>query len=384
MYCTHKEPAVRILHIYKDYDPVVGGIENHIKMLAEAEAARGDDVTVLVTNTMGRTVRELRNGVQVVKAARLAAVASTPLSPAMLAEAVAIEADVINLHMPYPPGDVVARAVGGRPALVVTYHSDIVRQRRLLRVYRPLLERTLTGAQRIIVTSRRYLETSALLRPHAARCRVVPLAVDPARFATVELEEIARIRRLYPAPIVLSVGVLRYYKGLHHLMRAMPAVDASLVVVGDGPERAALEALAEQLEIAGRVHFAGRVADEDLPCYYQAADVFVLPSHLRSEAFGIVLLEAMAAGLPLITTEIGTGTSEVNRHGSTGFVVPPADAQALARALNVLLTTRHLREYFGQNGRRCVLGEYTPRLMVERTAVIYREALAERADDLHT
>ena len=357
---------------------MVGGIENHIQALAEAEAARGDDVTVLVTNTAGFTARETRNGVRVIKAGRAAHVASTPFSLAMAIEAAGQWADVVNLHMPYPPGDVVARAVLGRPALVVTYHSDVVRQQRLLQIYQPLLAATLTRAERIIVASEAYRASSPFLRPHAARCRVVPYGVDAARFATFDTAEIERIHAAYGQPLIVSVGVLRYYKGLHVLLAALREVDARLLLVGDGPERRRLEALAEELGIAERVGFAGRVPDDDLASYYQAADLFVLPSHLRAEAFGIVLLEAMAACLPLVTTEIGTGTSEVNRHGQTGFVVRPNDPAALARALNVLLADQRLREFLGQNGRRRVARDYTLANMAKHTAAVYGEAIAQR------
>jgi rhamnosyl/mannosyltransferase len=207
----------------------------------------------------------------------------------------------------------------------------------------------------------------------------VPLSVDPLRFSTFDGAEIEHLRAQWPGPIILSVGVLRYYKGLHILLGAMRDLDAYLVIVGDGPERASLESLAAELGVAHRVHFVGHVPDEDLPSYYQAADVFVLPSHLRAEAFGIVLLEAMAACLAVVTTEIGTATSEINRHGETGFVVPPDNPRALARALQVLLADKNLREHFGQNGRRHVRQNYTVPLMVERTATVYREALAARS-----
>ncbi len=357
----------------------MGGIENHVKTLAEAETARGDDVTVLVTNTTTRTEHETRNGVRVIKAGRVAALASTPVSFAMLYEAAGLRPELINLHMPYPPGDVVVRTVPGWPALVVTYHSDVVRQQRLLRIYRPLLEDTLAGAQRIIATSHAYLESSSFLRQYRDRCRVVPLSVDPTRFATFDSAEIERLRGFWGGgPVILSVGVLRYYKGLHLLLEAMQRLEATLVVVGEGPEGSRLKALVTELGIADRVFFAGRVPDEDLPSYYQAADVFVLPSHLRAEAFGIVLLEAMAACLPLVTTEIGTGTSEINQHGKTGYIVDPNDPLVLARAVKVLLADQNLREYFGQNGRRRVLGEYTPEIMARRTAAVYHEALAAR------
>lgn len=366
---------LRILHIYKNYDPIVGGIENHIKALAEAEARRGDLVRVLVTNLDHHTITENCQGVEVIRAGRVLELASTPLSPALLLEAARLDTDVINLHMPFPPGDLAVRAVAGNPALVVTYHSDIVRQQRLLQLYRPLLQATLSAARRIIVTSARYRDTSPFLRPRAERCRVVPLSIDASRFTTLDPVGLARLHLQISGPVLLSVGVLRYYKGLHLLLEALPKLDARLVIVGTGPEEQRLKHLAHELQIAERVHFAGFVPDADLPAYYQAADIYVLPSHLRAEAFGTVLLEAMAAGLPLVTTEIGTGTSEVNEHGRTGFVVSPNDPIALARALRVLLADRMLREQLGQEGRRRAFAHYAPALMAERTATVYREAI---------
>jgi glycosyltransferase involved in cell wall biosynthesis len=333
---------------------------------------------VLVTNADHHTVVEQREGVEVIRAGRVLELASTPLSPAMLLEAARLDADIINLHMPFPPGDLVARAVAGKPALIVTYHSDIVRQQRLLQVYRPLLQSTLSAANRIIATSARYRDSSPFLRPRAARCRVIPLSVDAARFTTLDPAALAHLRERLPGPMLLSVGVLRYYKGLHLLLEALPGLDATLVIVGTGPEEQRLKQLAHDLRVAERVHFAGFVPDADLPSYYQAADIYVLPSHLRAEAFGTVLLEAMAAGLPLVTTEIGTGTSEVNEHGRTGFVVAPNDPVALARALRVLLSNQSLREQLGQEGRRRAMVQYAPALMAERTAAVYREAIAAR------
>jgi rhamnosyl/mannosyltransferase len=173
---------------------------------------------------------------------------------------------------------------------------------------------------------------------------------------------------------VLSVGVLRYYKGLHILLDAMRNVNATLLIVGDGPEHERLEQIAAEYGIVERVRFVGRVADDDLPAYYHAADVFVLASHLRAEAFGIVLLEAMASSLPVISTELGTGTSVVNQHGVTGFVVPPAGPHALARALQVLLANHELRHWMGEQSRERVLAHYTHERMIDETLVVYHEA----------
>jgi rhamnosyl/mannosyltransferase len=177
---------------------------------------------------------------------------------------------------------------------------------------------------------------------------------------------------------VLAAGVLRYYKGLHILLDAMRHIDAMLLLVGDGPERDRLEQIAAEYGIAHRVRFAGRVVDEALPAYYHAADVFVLASHLRAEAFGIVLLEAMAAGLPVVSTKLGTGTSVVNQHGVTGFVVPPADPHVLVRALQVLLANDELRRWMGEQARKRVLAHYTDEHMLDRTLAVYAEAMNTR------
>lgn len=294
----------------------------------------------------------------------------------MLWKAYHLHADIVDLHMPYPPGDLAALVVDA--PLVVTYHSDIVRQQRLLQIYRPLLLHTLQHAARIIATSAPYVQSSPFLRQYAEKCRVVPLSVDAQRFVSVDPDAVTRVRGQHAidphARVVLSVGVLRYYKGLHFLLDAMRHVAATLLLVGDGPEREHLERLAAQYGIAHRVRFVGRVADADLPAYYHAADVFVLPSHLRAEAFGIVLLEAMASGLPVVSTELGTGTSVVNRHGVTGFVVPPAEPQVLARALHVLLANDQLRHRMGDHARERVLAHYTHERMVDATLAVYEEA----------
>lgn len=368
---------MRIVQIYKDYPPVVGGIEHHLRVLAEGLAARGHDVTALVTHPRRESSEELCNGVRVIRAGRLAQVASTPLSLDLFRQARSLRADLTHLHMPFPPGDLAARMIAGSPPLVVTYHSDIVRQQRLLRVYRPLLHATLRHAARIIATSAPYIESSRVLRRYAAKCRVVPLSVDPARFANDARGPALRRQLLESMDgcLILSVGVLRYYKGLHILLDAMTQVNATLAIVGAGPEEARLRDLAQAFGVARRVRFIGRVSDDDLPAYYAAADLFVLPSHLRAEAFGMVQLEAMAAGLPVISTELGTGTSVVNQHGVTGFVVPPGDPLPLARAIRVLLENPELRRHMGAAARRRVADNYTHARMIEGVLTVYEDVL---------
>jgi len=372
---------MKILHIYKDYHPVLGGIENHLRWLAEAQAARGHDVTVLVTNPAGmQTTTSQENGVRVIRAARLATVASTPISLAMPAILRGQRPDIVHLHFPYPLGEVSQWLLRRGRASVMTYHSDVVRQAGFLRLYGPLLRRVLRQMDRILPTSEPYIQSSPWLRPLANKCTVVPLSIDVERFASPQPARVRTIRRRYAGPILLFVGRLRYYKGLDYLLRAMKRIDATLLIVGAGPEAARLGAMSYEAGLAKRVHFLGDVSDEALPAYYQAADVFVLPSSHRSEAFGIVLLEAMAAGAPLITTELGTGTSWVNQNGVTGLVVPPRDPEALANAIDRLLSDASMREEMGRRAQERARTEFDLPVLVDRVMAVYEQALRQKTD----
>lgn len=368
---------MRIVHVYKDYYPVLGGIENHVRLLAEAQAALGHDVTVLVTDPGARTSREELNGVRVIRAARLATVASTPLSVALPRELMRVDADITHLHYPYPVGEVAhLLARRGRRA-VLSYHSDIVRQRRIMRVYAPIMGRVMRSVDRILVATPNYLESSSVLRAFSDKCCVIPYGIDRRRFVEADAEGARALRRrLGGGRLLLFVGVLRYYKGLRYLLEAMPRLDARLdarlVIVGDGPEGEALRRQAEALGVKRRVRFVGRVPDEELPLYYRAADLFVLPASERSEAFGLVQLEAMSSGLPVLCTELGTGTSYVNRHGDSGWVVPPRDAGALARAIDRLLGDDALRRRLAA-GALARSEQFSAGRMVREIVGVYRE-----------
>ena len=358
-----------ILHLYKDYYPVLGGIENHIRVLAEAQAAAGHRVVVLVCDPGRHTHVESLNGVKVIKAGRLSTVASMPLSLSQPIALARLRPDVAHIHSPYPLGEVANWLLGLARATVITHHSDVVRQRGWLRLYGPFLRHVLRAADRIIATSPRYVETSPWLRPVEEKCVVVPLGVDPVRFTPSTGRRINQ-------PTLLLVGRLRYYKGLDTLLQALPTLPGvRVIVVGDGPMREGWERLADTLRLRDRVTFTGQVPDDDLPGYYQNADIFVLPANARAEAFGAVLLEAMASGLPCVTTEVGSGTSWVVQDGITGLVVPPRDPWALAEAIRSLLDDPRRREAMGQAARARVEVEFTVERMIARVQAAYGEAL---------
>jgi glycosyltransferase involved in cell wall biosynthesis len=365
---------VHILHIYKDYPPVLGGIEGHVRDLAEGLVARGHRATVLVTSTDRRaSIERPSPGLTVIRAARMLHLASTPLSPAMIALARGIRADIVHLQFPYPPGDLAALAAPGSPPLVVSYQSDIVRQQNLLRLYRPLLALTLRRAARIITSSPGYIASSPFLRPYAAKCEVVPIGIDVSRFTPDDRRPANAIPRL------LFVGRLRYYKGLHLLIEALRMVEGvELWIAGNGPERVRLERQVADAGVHQRVRFLGDVADADLPTLYRQADIFVLPSHLRAEAFGIVLVEALASGLPCISTALGTGTDFVNVHNETGLVVPPGDATALAEAIRRLRDDPALRATYGEAAVHRAQTLFSRERMLDGVERIYRQAVHAR------
>ncbi len=377
---------MRILHLYKDYFPVVGGIENHVRALAEAQVARGHSVTVLVNSRDLRTRIETLQGVRVIYAGRWLTVSSTPLGLAFPRLVAAQVADIAHLHFPYPVGEVANYFFGRARRTVITYHSDIIRQVYLRTLYRPLMSRVLRRADCILATSPNYVQSSPILRDWKAKCVVVPLGIDPTPFENPDWKQAEEIRAKYMAlpsgsvsqsrgdrtALLLFVGQLRYYKGLDYLLRAMCELPtARLLVVGTGPMNQVWRELATDLGIRDRVFFVGAIANEELPAYYAAADVFVLPASERSEAFGLVQLEAMAAGRPVVSTEVGTGTSYVNADGETGLVVPAREAHALAVAIARLLNDPALRHQMGAAGQARVRREFSLDMMVERVMTVY-------------
>ncbi len=362
---------MHILHVYKDYAPVLGGIENHIRLLAQAQAAQGHRVTVLVTNPGGQPAEEEDGGARVIRARRLATVASTPLSLDLPRRLARLRPDVTHLHFPYPVGELSQLWAGRNRPYTITYHSDVVRQKVILRFYGFFLRRALRGAGRIIVSSAPYAQSSPWLRPHSHKCVVIPFGLDVARFG-------GKTRPLIPpaaVPTILFIGRHRYYKGVDDLIRAMTQVPARLLIGGEGPMRPAWERLAGELNLGGRVQFLGDIPDADLPAFYASGDIFALPANSRAEAFGIVLQEAMAAGLPCVTTELGTGTSWLVRDGESGFVVPPRQPDQLAAAFNRLLADPDLRCQMGRAGQERARQEFTISHMSASIENVYRQLI---------
>jgi glycosyltransferase involved in cell wall biosynthesis len=377
---------MRVTMVNKYYPPHLGGIEYHVRYLAEALVSYDHaQVRAIVANEGTETVREIIGGVDVLRLSRAFAYASTPVAYGMPG-AIRLEAtrpdpaDLLHLHFPYPWGEVSwIRAEAGLPT-VITYHSDIVRQKAALVVYSPLLRRFLSKVDLIISGSPNLIEHSEFLQPFADKCRVVPFGYDLTRYdpTPATLARAAKLREGHSRPIVLFVGRLVYYKGVDVLVRAMADVDADLVVIGTGPLEGKMREIAVAGGIADSVTFIPPVPDEELVAWYHAADVFCLPSVERSEAFGAVQVEAHACGTPVVSTDLPTGVPFVNQDGVTGLIVPPGDAGALGGALRRLIDDPELRARLGEQARDRAHTMFSLQAMTSGTMDVYREALEMR------
>lgn len=378
---------MRVLHLGKYYAPERGGIERYTQALAEWCVAQGDAVSVLVHQRPGRWrgTRETIDGVEVRRAGCLAAPVYTPLSPGFplqLARALReFRPDLLHLHFPNPSCfAALASPAARRLPWVVHWHADVPpdspdwRLRTFYRAYRPFEQATLARARAIVATSRPYLDASTALSRWRDKARVVPLGIG-------DLPAISTPGQAPAWPSaglrLLAVGRLSRYKGFGVLIEALAQVaDASLLLVGQGECERELRALAAARQVDARLRFAGDLDDATLAAAYAAADVFVLPSLDRGEAFGMVLLEAMRAGLPVVASAIaGSGVGSVVVDGETGTLVPPGDASALAAAIDGMRDGA-LRQRLGQAGRRRWQAHFT----LEATMPAWRRIYAEAVD----
>ncbi|MET0650780.1 MAG: glycosyltransferase [Pyrinomonadaceae bacterium] len=364
---------LRVLQVGKFYPPHRGGMESHLQALCGQLRGRVN-VEVLVAGEGRRTVEEILDSVKVTRAGTLFDFAAAPVCPGLARRIRESRADIVHLHWPHPAALLSYLVSGHAGRLVVTYHSDVVRQRVLGGLFSPVLRRALERADAVIAASPNYVESSPVLRKFKSKCSVIPFGVPLAEFDRADPVEVSKIRGRFGPRVVLGVGRLIYYKGFEHLVRAMKDVDGHLVIIGCGPLRGALEQEALRAGVAGRVALLGHV--EDVVPYYHAADVFALPSVARSEAFGIVQLEAMACRKPVVNTRLDSGVPYVSVDGVTGLTVPPADASALAAALNQLLEDAPLRARYGRAARLRVEREFDLEAMGRRTLRLYEEVMS--------
>ena len=349
---------LRVLHVYRTYFPdPPGGLQEAMRQIAVSTASKGVTSRIFVLSPNPVPMKLMRPEGEVVRSKSWCAPASCDLGGAssfLCFLDVLKWADVIHYHFPWPFGDLLHLTARPKLPTVMTYHSDVVRQRMLGAVYSPIRQLMLQSMTRIVATSPAYARTSPVLSesPVRERVDVIPLGIDEGSYAWSEDESVLRRIGLDASePFFLFIGVLRYYKGLHTLIEAARSVNAKVVIAGSGPEGSTLRLQAKQCG-ADNVIFAGQVTDAEKVTLLRQCCALVLPSHLRSEAFGMVLVEAAMFGKPMISCEIGTGTSFVNADGETGYVVPPENPQYLADAMRLLLSDKLLAKRFGLAARQ--------------------------------
>ncbi|HEY0220281.1 MAG TPA: glycosyltransferase family 4 protein [Afipia sp.] len=371
---------MRVLHFFKTYWPdTFGGVERTIHAISKGTAKYGveSDVLSLSESPMKNSVEF--DGHMAHKAKLDFEFASTGFSREVFGRfrELSRRADIIHYHFPWPVMDIVHLAVPPGKPTIVTYHSDIVKQKVLLRFYKPLMFRFLKSVDRIVATSPNYLMSSDVLERFKSKTTVIPLGLDEADYPKTDDVALARWRGKLPDRFLLFVGVLRYYKGVHVLLEAAKRNGLDVVIVGNGPMEAELKRTAEQNP--HKIHFLGSLSDDDKVALLELCTAFVFPSHLRSEAFGLSLVEAAMFGKPMISCEIGTGTSYVNLDKETGFVVPPNDVDALSNAMKSVWEDEEAAATMGMAARNRYLTCFTADKMCSAYYRLYCELMGSVA-----
>jgi rhamnosyl/mannosyltransferase len=368
---------VKVLQISKFFPPVMGGIESVAWELSEGLNRAGLRADVLCANQRPRTVTEdTPGGYQVIRAASWGMLLSTSMAPAMAwhLRRLAVGHDILHVHMPDPMAALALWLARPRARLVVHWHSDVIRQRVALRLYEPLQRWLLDRADAIVATSAPYADSSAVLRPWRDKVRVIPIGISDNHSQACSIKAAAIRQRYRGRRIVFSLGRMTYYKGFDVLIDAAAALPAHCAVVigGDGELLETYKTLVARRGLAGKVHLLGHISDDDLPSYFEACDVFCMPSTVRAEAYGVAMVEAMVMGKPIVATDIpGSGVPWVNVDGVTGFNVRVRQPEHLSAALTRLLDDPALRGAFGAMARQRYQQEFNAELMTRRMLDLY-------------
>lgn len=364
---------MRVLHVFKTYLPDThGGVEQVIYQLAEGGVRHGIESHVFSLSAAGAAHNVPFEHHTTHRSRQDLYLASTGFSLSAIRDFRALVArmDVVHYHFPWPYMDLLHLMRGTRRPSLVTYHSDIVKQRVLLQAYRPLMRHFLGSMDRIVASSPNYAATSPELSRLADKVQIIPFGLDRATYPPASAERLAHWRERLGPRFFLFVGGLRYYKGLEYLLDAVRGTDVVLAVCGGGAAEAALR---QRAQGCANVHFLGALDDADKVALLTLCEAFVLPSHLRSEAFGVSLLEAAMLGKPLVCCEIGTGTTYINRDGETGLAVPPADVPALRAALLTLWQDPARARALGEGARERFEALFSGEVMVDAYAKLYQE-----------
>lgn len=367
---------IRVCHVYKTYlCDTVGGLERVIEQICRQVDQNLVTNRILSLGGASSHSAVVRSEAEVRRFPVTFDYASCPVSLRMFLafKKETAWADIIHYHFPWPFADFLHIIARPRKPSIITYHSDILRQRRLKAIYKPLMRRFLAAVQRIVVTSPKYLESSIDLLPYHDKIGVIPISIDERDYPKVNNERLHYWERTLGRDFFLFVGVLRYYKGLHVLLDAARGFTGRVIIVGSGPMERELRHKIIRKNI-NNVTLLGFLDEVDKRALLRLCRAVVFPSHLRTEAFGVTLVEGAMAAKPLISTEIGTGTSYVNQDGETGIVVPPSNPDALREAM-VRLTEPVLANAMGEAARKRYEQLFCAPRMGREYYAVYRDVL---------
>ncbi|MBH3346211.1 glycosyltransferase family 4 protein [Pseudomonas parafulva] len=368
---------MKVLHFFKTYYPdSMGGIEQVIFQIAEGTQAHGIEPEVLYLSARGAARNEPVANHLTHRAKLDLHVASTGFSLSAFKDfaELARKADIVHFHFPWPYMDLVHFATRLNKPTVVSYHSDIVKQKWLLKLYQPLMNRFFSSVDRVVASSPNYAAHSPVLTQFKDKVSIIPYGLDRSTYPKASAEKLAYWRQRLGERFFLFVGALRYYKGLDYLLEAARISGLPVVIMGGGFLE---QQLRQQASDAGlsQVQFLGGLPDEDKVALLELCYAFTFPSHLRSESFGISLLEAAMYGKPLISCEMGSGTTFINLADQTGLVVPPRDAPALAQAMQRLWDEPAQAQAMGAAAQQRFEHVFTASAMANAYAELYRGLL---------
>lgn len=366
---------MRVLHVYRTCLPVTaGGVEQVIRYISKGCGKLGVESKVIALADRDEVLQF--EGVEITLCKRNFSIGSNCFSFSFFRSSTELIrwSDIVHFHYPWPTGDLLALTI--RKPIVITYHSDIVRQSLLKKFYFPLERYFLSKATAIVATSQNYADSSTELIRYKGKCSVIPLAIDQADYSNIDPSCLVQTQRRFGEGFFLFIGVLRYYKGLNFLIDAAAQNGLQVVIAGDGPEKRSIEKKIERLGLKN-VRLAGYITEQEKLSLLKLCKVFVLPSHIRSEAFGVSLIEALCLGKPCISCEINTGTSFVNLHNETGIVIEPSNTKALSEAMLYLDSEDDIRRKMSSNAYLRFVSLFSAEKMAEDYRNLYSQTIAE-------
>lgn len=375
---------IKVLHVFKTYFPdTQGGVEEVIRQIVLSTGKKGCSSKVLTVSGEVSDVDVVSyESVEVVRLPLLIdfASSSVPRKGWGVVKGLFEWADIIHYHFPWPVADLMHFLFKKNKKTVVTYHSDIVKQKNMLRVYKPIMMRFLDDVDSIVATSPMYLKGSPVLSKFEEKTTIIPIGIEVEPFVNVKSSLLDEWQKKVGNNFFFFIGVLRYYKGLDVLIKAAAINGLPVVISGDGPEREGLEKLKNKLN-AFSVIFTGRISDNDKFALLSLCQAFVLPSYLRSEAFGVCLLEAQRLSKPLITADIGSGMSYVNIDGVTGIHVAPKSSEGLSAAMVKISKDDAFAKNLGANARKRFEEKFTSNKMGTSYVELYHKLMTAKLNN---